>query len=254
MFDRFIVQKWKTRSDPNAIASLKLIINSITLRRPKSSIALPPRVDRTIFLDFEDDERAFYEASKRTTLRKFKCDEQGASTSSFLNALQWINGLRLICNHGIAHQPMEDTPPVSRNGFSTDCDLAQSCFEELLNADMVFCSECLQDLTTGADDETIISPDLKEHPLISEGLRLVCAACFSAVTPDEEYRPVCNHIGRPCILRRLDTTNKAELPIESGLRMPTKIKALVQELVESSEDQKRQATISPLSLCKISQE
>ena len=66
-FRLHVSQSWKTRSDPQAVAKLRLLINSITLRRQKCAIDLPSRKDEIHSLEFNPEERSHYDDVKART-------------------------------------------------------------------------------------------------------------------------------------------------------------------------------------------
>ncbi|KAJ5645276.1 SNF2-related protein [Penicillium longicatenatum] len=59
-FRQFIVSRFKT-NDATVLTSLRVLIDSFTLRRVKDKINLPPRVDRLITLEFSDKEQQLHD-------------------------------------------------------------------------------------------------------------------------------------------------------------------------------------------------
>ena len=100
LFRHHISRDGKYLLGPESVSKLTALVNCISLRRPKSTIELPPRDDQDKFLDFSLDEWEHYKTVKKISYQKIReaSHEKGAST--FLNALHWVNELRLICNHG----------------------------------------------------------------------------------------------------------------------------------------------------------
>ena len=145
-FKRYVTQTWKSRSDPEAVARLKgiwshllclglahlsvVLVNSITLRRTKATISLPKRNDETHVLEFEYDEAQLYEKIKAQTRQKIEELEDLLPSHTFLNALKWINDLRLVCNHGVAFEhrfkpdnltyEVDTQPPTPCPGLKTN--------------------------------------------------------------------------------------------------------------------------------------
>ncbi|PWW73120.1 P-loop containing nucleoside triphosphate hydrolase protein [Tuber magnatum] len=85
-----------------SIANLRRILHSVTLRRSKGIINLPPRKDEVIFLDFSSSEQQLYEATMR--MSRLKLDlvlkEGRIAGQNYVHVLQSILRLRLICAHG----------------------------------------------------------------------------------------------------------------------------------------------------------
>lgn len=59
-FAAHIIAPFKCEN-PNAITTLRVFIDSFTLRRVKDRIDLPPRIDQTVLLTFSDNEKALHE-------------------------------------------------------------------------------------------------------------------------------------------------------------------------------------------------
>lgn len=244
VFQQHVVEKWKANSDPVAIASLKVLVNSITLRRPKKAIHLPPRVDQVQYLRFSSEERDHYERTKLLTLHKLDSLEQVSTTSSFVNALQWINGLRLICNHGLTHQPVSEwkVPPQQSNVPLWDWSAAQDCFEQLCDTNLARCSICSVDLFQASNDVLDYVGDHLDHPWIAPSLQLFCSFCYPHNSPAYGFESVCNHLGRNCLTMGVSFN---EYPLRQYQQVPqplqssTKVEALVKELLGLPKVQKR---------------
>ncbi|KAI5792198.1 SNF2 family N-terminal domain-containing protein [Pyronema domesticum] len=91
--------------------SLRLLVDSITLRRQKDKISLPPKTDETIFLQFSPAEKEVYDATAKQS--KIKVDMIVKSGSlrgrGYINMLQQITRLRLVSAHGRDLLADEDT-------------------------------------------------------------------------------------------------------------------------------------------------
>lgn len=243
VFHQHVVEKWKADSDPVAIASLKVLVNSITLRRPKKAIRLPPRVDQTRCLTFTGEEREHYERTKIATLRKLDSLEQVSSTSSFVNALQWINGLRLICNHGLNHQPTSEiNVAVEQSIISWNSVAAQNFFEQLCDMNLARCSLCMIDLSQAFNDVLEYVGNHHDHPWIAQSLRLLCTFCFSRNSGGHGFLPICNHLGRCCLTSGTSFDEYLlrqcqQIPL--SLKSSTKVDALIEDLLSLPRGQKR---------------
>ena len=102
-FSQFILSPFKN-ADPEILPKLRLLVDSITLRRLKDRIDLPPRHDRIVRLLFNDEERWLYEWFARDSDNKMKiiAGEQKKSLGgkTYVHILQAILRLRLLCAHG----------------------------------------------------------------------------------------------------------------------------------------------------------
>lgn len=246
VFDLEVTEKWKARSDPESVAKLKTLVNCLSLRRPKETIDLPSRDDRTILVDFSDVERCHYEKVKDGTLHRIDSANQGKPGATFLNALKWVNELRLVCNHGVANRHTIKTfeqEPVAEVGWGKP--EAQDNFDRLDQAGLAKCSKCGQDLASTMTDE-----DHCDEPSISETLELLCSFCVGCEGESAaRLIKVCNHLPR-CSARAPTTIDCSQdsgkdFTIRHGQTLlargytPSKIKRVVQDLVDSPGTVKR---------------
>ena len=243
VFNTHVVKNWKTKSDPNSVAKLKLLVNCLSLRRPKTTIELPLRKDRTVELNFTAEEERYYKFVKAKTRRKLdsvSSDPRGGA--SFFNALQWVNELRLICNHGIADrkaiQVLESTP-VDRPAWSEK--EAQLHFDQLDAVGLAKCSnpECSQDLASSLLNDTDIVKD--EEPRMEESLELLCWPCFNGRSgKGGKLFKVCNHEPR-CHSNEFSAesqSSRSEGLIRGG-NTPSKLQRVVDDLLKTPDHVKR---------------
>lgn len=252
-FNAHVTQKWKSKSDPNSVAKLKTLVNCLSLRRPKTTIELPPRRDVTTHLDFSEQEQQYYQYVKSKTLHTINSVNNASDSARFINALQWVNQLRLICNHGITNQKAVeefDGLPVSRPGWSGE--EAQKRFDQLDNVGLAKCSnpECNRDLSSALSSET--DTEHADEPRFEESLELLCSSCFQNRSGRAgKFFKVCNHLPRSLVnavaLALPETSSYAEriLPARGYLspgkegNIPSKIRELVRDLSETPDDIKR---------------
>ena len=102
-FTQFILSPFKN-ADPEILPKLRLLVDSITLRRLKDRIDLPPRRDELVRLQFSEEERWLYDWFARDSDNKMKiiAGEQKKSLGgkTYVHILQAILRLRLLCAHG----------------------------------------------------------------------------------------------------------------------------------------------------------
>ena len=103
-FTRHIVEPFKA-CDPEIVPKLRILVDTITLRRLKDKIDLPPREDLVVKLDFSDEERGVYEMFAKNAQDRVKVlagVDTGKSLggSSYIHILKAILRLRLLCAHG----------------------------------------------------------------------------------------------------------------------------------------------------------
>lgn len=120
-FAQYIMAPFKM-CDPEILPKLRLLVDSITLRRLKDRIDLPPRQDKLVKLKFDDEERAIYEIFSKNAKDRVKVitgqREKTLGGKSYVHILQSILRLRLICAHGKDLLGEEDLKVM--NGLSKD--------------------------------------------------------------------------------------------------------------------------------------
>ncbi|MCJ1355965.1 MAG: hypothetical protein MMC33_005959 [Icmadophila ericetorum] len=102
-FTQFISTPFKN-ADPEILPKLRLLVDSITLRRLKDRIDLPPRKDLELKLDFNEEERQLYDWFAKDSQAKVNIlageEKKGLGGKTYVHILQAILRLRLICAHG----------------------------------------------------------------------------------------------------------------------------------------------------------
>lgn len=244
VFKIHVTQSWKKRLDPQAVARLKTLVNSITLRRPKDVVDLPKRKDEVHHLAFSNEERKLYKDTVACTIRKLDAAIIAPHSVDCFNALQWINTLRLICNHGLSHSlPKEWQPDVSSYDIDWTRQRAQLAFDSLTDAALAYCSHCKQDLSANVLETLEFDRTLIDEPRLSEGLRLLCSSCSELIPNSyERFLQVCHHLPR-CLAARpsssvgtLCLTTIAEIAPTAA---STKIHALLVDLSQRATGEKR---------------
>ena len=244
-----MTQKWRASSDQVSVAKLKTLVNCISLRRPKATVMLPDRRDETVYVDFNNEEKQYYQRVRSSTWNNLQAAGQEGSSTNFINALKWLNELRLICNHGLtntrATQFLDDTRSCTPSWDELE---AQLRFDQLDQAGLAKCSnpDCFQDLTSALSSET----DTKhmEEPRLEESLELLCSLCFHARTGRaNKFFKVCNHLPK-CKSQKTVQGPAVHEPrgLYYGGIVPSKIGRLVKDLCETPEGIKRSGSVCPL--------
>lgn len=260
VFNSEVTEKWRAKLDPAAVAKLKTLVNCLCLRRPKETVHLPHREDKTIYVDFSSVEWYQYQKVRDGTLDQIKSAYDGTPGISYLNALRWVNQLRYLCNHGTASNQIRKASrqePMAQRSWS---ELeAQTYFDELDQVGLAKCSnsECGQDLSSVLTDD-----DHCDEPSISELLELYCSPCVEREGEGAaRLRKVCNHLPRRSTepvdgFAATGSLVAGDLSsIAHGQSMltdsstPSKIKRVLQDLVETPDDVKRSVIASPSCSC-----
>ncbi|KAF6235258.1 hypothetical protein HO173_006452 [Letharia columbiana] len=246
VFNSQVAQNWKARSDPDSVAKLKTLVNRLSLRRPKNTIDLPPRRDNLVDLEFNQQEWEDYQRVNAMTLNNLQTAGQDIHGAAFFNALKWVNELRLICNRRmktpIETQRSEERPPA------WSIRQAQARFDQLDEVGLAKCSNpsCCQDLSSALSSAT--GAEHEDEPWIGESLELWCSLCFKDMgkTAIKNVK-ICNHLPRRSQKQDARDGGGKNL-LEDGSsgpstlvtpkkddRVPTKVRRLLQDLLETPE-------------------
>ncbi len=102
-FRQYIIGPCKS-ADAEILPKIRLLVDSITLRRLKDRIDLPPRHDKIIKLEFSTEEQQLYDTFAKHATNTVKVlttqQEKVLGGRTYAHILQSILRLRLICAHG----------------------------------------------------------------------------------------------------------------------------------------------------------
>ena len=241
VFDEQITKPWKTGS-PEAMSRLISIMRSITLRRNKSVIQLPGRHDEIHFVSFSDDEKRSYDILKASTANVLDSAIENEKRDSrlYLNALQWINSLRLVCNLGPAYLS-KSRPVAERTTWSKKT--AQLALESMESAGTAICAECSLDLGASHLDRSDLPDNQTLLPRLFECLQIFCGECFLRVEEaGSQTGPFICGCQRRCQSFEVSSSNSSVPPdledLPKPTELPSKVKKLIQELKSSASDEK----------------
>ena len=109
-------------ADPEILPKLRLLVDSITLRRLKDRIDLPKRTDQIVRLKFSEEEDKLYQWFAKDSQNKLRviAGEQKKSLGgkTYAHILRAIMRLRLICCHG--RELLSEDDLKITEGFSLD--------------------------------------------------------------------------------------------------------------------------------------
>ena len=248
VFDREIAKPWM-RSDRKGFLRLKSLVNSIALCRTKDIIALPSRIDKIHRLEFSVAERARYDSAKARTTRLLDnaIAVDYTKRGTYLNALQWLNALRLICNHGLlySNRDIHGSIRISDKPETWNSLTAQKAFESMLGAGAAICVACSTDLAEKIFDQSTASTDDLPRPCLSRCLFLLCGSCLQRCSEDSPNPSACSHSPKcPTIevsyeVSVMSSQAKSIIPHIDPENIPTKLKALLLDLQNCSKGEKR---------------
>lgn len=237
VFNREILQPW-LRNEPQGFLRLKTLVNCVTLCRTKAVVTLPERNDLIHWLDFSAEEHEVYESAKLRTIQLL--DNANAidytKRKTYLNALQWLNALRLICNHGIMHSTREIAQVAVdksvRSGTWSQAS-AQAVFENMLSAGAAICVGCSLDLTEVRYANNDLPTTKVPKPQLSECMFLLCSSCLlrrhtdSSTSSACPHSPKCPSMGVSLTRSTITTQLRRDIPMMKPAEVPTKLKALL---------------------------
>lgn len=124
-FEQHFIAPFKHAKDSQVLHNLRLLVDSITLRRSKDKIDLPQRIETTMVLEFSDSERALYDCFAKDSDRKMRAllGTTGLRGKAYAHMLTFITRLRLLCAHGRELLSEEDLKTLEGNTMSSAIDL-----------------------------------------------------------------------------------------------------------------------------------
>ncbi|KAI0466179.1 SNF2 family N-terminal domain-containing protein [Xylaria cf. heliscus] len=247
-FDSDITQLWKSNEAEEAVRRLKILSRCLILRRPKATINLPLRTDFRHAVDFTPDERALYDDVKTQTIatvREATYGEPNRAAPRFVNVIQQINQMRLICNLGLHYS--------SRHGHH-DCDppqatdwekIAQPTFNFQYETTTLACESC--GAPTNMTETLLDDSGTVSKPLFSQCLRFFCSDCTQL--PQRDSRTIsCGHhpphsmatvsLNRSAFEENSIVAENHPTSMFSSAGLPSKVTVLVTDLTYQPADVK----------------
>ncbi|KAH8803561.1 SNF2 family N-terminal domain-containing protein [Xylogone sp. PMI_703] len=250
-FDADISRLWKSGEDEKAAERLQRLSAYLLLRRPKTTINLPPRRDTRLPVDFNAQEKAFYEEIREKAITRIDEALQNNSETSragvYVNVLQQIESLRLVCNLGLHYRARHSkTIDLSTEAIQQDwSSIAQHTFNVQRGMGPIICVQCssLLELTDTVDDTTA----MYQNPQFSRCLKFTCGECIQK-SSRTSYTVTCNHRSPcPTATVSISTTILEDIPDLDpppsqtrmpSISLPSKVEALVADLKSLPSDVK----------------
>ncbi|KAK5651556.1 hypothetical protein OQA88_11921 [Cercophora sp. LCS_1] len=219
MFSQFIIQPFKT-ADPEIVPKLRVLIDTITLRRLKDKIDLPKREDIIVKLRFSDTERQIYDWFARNTQERVRVltgqavGQERMAGKAMIHILRAILQLRLICAHGKALLNKDDLAELKGMTAETPIDLSddeedQTLLQEskayeylylMQEANNDICNKCRNKLGEGeiVDLEGEQKDDTLGYMCPAQCLHVYCPACIGSFRrqKDGDICEFCNQMDR----------------------------------------------------------
>lgn len=170
------LRKWDGDERDQAILKLQALFRSFTLRRDKDSrldgrpiIELPPRHDQPSYVEFNDEQREFYQALEVQHQLKFnKYLLNGAVMKNYMHILILLLRLRQACDHPFLLKNIgipDGAKLDDKQMVKLACKLPPDVLQRLKKQKAFVCPLC-----EGATNNPVIVVPCGHH---------VCAGCFS---------------------------------------------------------------------------
>ncbi|CAM1511418.1 Fc.00g089310.m01.CDS01 [Cosmosporella sp. VM-42] len=222
-FLRYIVEPFKA-CDPEIVPKLRILVDTITLRRLKDKIDLPPREDLVVRLDFSPEERSIYELFAKNAQDRVKVlagtnnNGKALGGNTYIHILKAILRLRLLCAHG--KDLLNDADLEALQGMSAEMAIdidddddendkpalsdqkAHDMFSLMQDTNNDACIECSRKL--GSNEGSNIESEGQDDILgyMTPCFHIICRNCIkiykdrvkATLAPGESsgYCPVCN--------------------------------------------------------------
>jgi hypothetical protein len=254
VFEADITHLWKkgeAKDVEEAVNRLKRLSGCLLLRRPKETINLPQRRDLKCVVEFDADERALYDEIKSQTIASFEETTPNgtdrSSSSTFVNIIQQINSLRMICNMGLQyHSRYQNTATEAGSQAQIKwAEVAQQAFNFQLEAGSIICQFCLSSIDV---TQTLLSePENQTQPQFSECLRFICSECTQRLHRGSKSVSCGHSTSHPTAPVSTNRTDQEEAivpmllmehPQTSLIDLPSKVTSLVRQLQAQPADVK----------------
>lgn len=187
-FDTDITNLWKSGESKQAVERLKRLSRCLILRRPKTTINLPTRKDVRCPVSFAPEERVLYDHVKHQAIAhlaeastKFGREETSQSIT-FVNVIQQINTLRMICNLGLHYGSRHDTKAPEYQIHSPEAvdwvSIAQQTFNFQCEITSITCQRCKSSLDITERVFNGSGEQVVENPLFSQCFMFICLDCL----------------------------------------------------------------------------
>lgn len=209
-FVQHIINPFKN-ADPEIVPKLRVLIDTITIRRLKDKINLPKRVDEIVRLNFTEKERQVYNWFSDNTAERVRVltgrggEQERLAGKAMIHILRSILQLRLICAHG--KDLLNDEDLAMLKGMTVDTPIDLSDDEEdrkhglqeskayefyylLQESNRDDCYKCQKKLGSNevVDMEVERQDDVMCYMSPAECVHMYCPPCFSNLLRQQNSR------------------------------------------------------------------
>lgn len=245
-FDTDISHLWKSGQYHEAINRLRRLSKCLLLRRDKGTVSLPLRRDLQCPVEFNSEERALYNKLRDNAIvtidKAMNSEAVSSKAGTYVNVLQQIDSLRLVCNLGL-HYDSRHMKPQHTSEADSWTNNAQNTFNMQREMGSVVCLHCSSaaDITeTELGDPTVSF----ENPVFFECLSFICSDCAKQL--QRNARCACN----PCcpmapvsVSGRALESSVSDIQPQASRGLPSKVKALIADIKTLAPSEKWYALI-----------
>lgn len=239
-FDADVAHLWKCGREEEAVKRLKRLSRCLVLRRRKEIIELPPKQDLKCTLSLSAPERQLYDGIRTQALAKIDeaLAQHGVKSHSFVNVLQRIEAMRMVCNLGLHYHARHEIETSRHNESSADKweALAQRTFNIRRGMGHLQCQACEATLDITSDDVGD-STQQRSWSSFSRCLKYTCSACVKRIgrgiiTCNCGQQPPCPAAPVSTDMASLDDA-VISIPLDSGVfavGLSSKVSMLLEDL------------------------
>lgn len=238
-FRRFLLPNFRNdEGDP--YKNIRLLLDSICLRRPKDILEIPPTHERLLELDFSPSELTLYDQMKASMLRSIDQPVyQRSSACKAFGLFQMNLRLRRVCNHGT----YEKDPTSTQSRLAFDQEQHLTSIQQEGNAK---CKSCRIRIL-GSD--SIAATTETTFTACGHLLCISCATEFASTIERQKQSgdplrcPLCStELGEEYFLSSAKPDISQTNPSSTGLRLDgvsTKVSQLLKDISNGPHDAKR---------------
>ncbi|RFU74360.1 hypothetical protein TARUN_7895 [Trichoderma arundinaceum] len=219
-FIRHIVEPFKA-CDPDIVPKLRILVDTITLRRLKDKIDLPGREDLIVKLNFSKEERGIYDLFARNAQDRVQVLAGNATSgalggNTYIHILKAILRLRLLCAHGKDLLNEEDLEALRGMSAETAIDIdaddengvddallshqkAHEMFTLMQDTNNDTCIECSKSISS---QENHIDAEREDDTLayMTSCFHVVCRSCIRTFKQRARAALAPGQLAGPCVV------------------------------------------------------
>lgn len=192
-FGQYILSPFKT-GDPSVLASLRVLVDSFTLRRVKDKIDLPPREDKIITLDFSEKEKQLHEFFRNESKLMMNVIAGESKTKMggrmYHHVLKAMMILRQISAHGKELLDIEDRERIKGLSVQDAIDLEENISGDGMPATDKKAYEMLMLMQQNEGDQCALcsrrlkTPTTDSGDVISDATMAIFLPCYDVFCPE----------------------------------------------------------------------